>query len=372
MYCLKCQLKVLKKTISKYYILLLLTFLFSGLLLGCSVKRTPVPTGTIPLPQPVSPKDEEYGHDVLNAITRQFPLSTNDKDILRVRNIVSTITEKNNLAREPWHVFVLDADNVSNAGATRGNFVFVWSGVLTALKNDAELAGMLSHEISHVLAGHILASPEEEANQMISGIVGVAARSIISNQPGMIGQFGEVAEAIITNSIKGFIVNPESQRQELEADEIGMFLMARAGFDPRHNISFWERARSDPRFGSNGFEFLSSHPNSTTRFNHLREILPLAMREFKGNSQTSNFDHNSKSINVNKSKIIYSKITKIPTPIFNSPSPHSPVVMELTKPNQNIKIVCRIDNWLKISEPKTGFVHRLDTTTFNLKIESCS
>ena len=117
--------------------LLLIGFLFFSI--GCSTGRTPVPLGVIPSGAYVSAEDEAYGHQVLATLNREYPMSRDDAAINRVRELVMRLAKAANADHNPWNVFVLEGDSVVNAAATRGNYVFVWTGMLRAAPDDGEL-----------------------------------------------------------------------------------------------------------------------------------------------------------------------------------------------------------------------------------------
>lgn len=244
------------------------------LTISCAPGRRPIPAGVIPDAPQVDSQDELYGKQVLQQLSRQFPISHDAYQNERVQKLVDRLTRYGTSSRDYWKVYVLSDDSVKNAAATRGEYVFVWSGMLRAVPSDSELAAVVSHEIGHVLAGHTKATPGEEANQMISGTAGQAAGSLLG------GIEGQIAQTVLSQVLQGFLVNPESQRKEYEADQIGLFIMADAGYDPRSAIDFWTRASSDPNFTNSSLEFLSTHPSSENRLERLRALLPEAERRF--------------------------------------------------------------------------------------------
>lgn len=243
-------------------------------LIGCGPLRPPVPVGTIPSPTPVSAEDEEYGHRVLGELTRTAPLSRDDAAIRRVREIAQRITATiPGAEREPWHVFVLEDVNMVNAGATRGNYLFVWTGMLQTVRNDDELAMVIAHELGHLLAEHVVETPQEAARRILSGVAGNITGEVVARQ-GPWGAAAGLAGLIVRSALEATLVNPEQQRKELEADHIGLFLMARAGFDPSRGIGFWERALADATIGGPNLGLLSTHPPTEERLEALRELLP--------------------------------------------------------------------------------------------------
>jgi predicted Zn-dependent protease len=185
-----------------------------------------------------------------------------------------------NADSNPWNVFVLEGDNVANAGATRGNYVFVWTGMLRTAQTDGELATVIAHELGHVLANHTKPTAQEEANQMMARTTGEIAGQIVASQPGY-GPLAQITGVLVTELIKAIAVNPETQRLETEADQIGFFLMADAGFDPNEALSLWSKMASSSSGSGEPLQFLSSHPASSDRLEALQTLLPEAMARYR-------------------------------------------------------------------------------------------
>jgi predicted Zn-dependent protease len=257
-----------------FFYALLLSFL------GCASTRTPIPVGVVPTLRPTSSNEINYSKQALQQITSQYPLSKDQRIIQRVRGIIGELLSiRPDLKNASWRVYVLHGDDVVNAAATQGNLILVWSGITKLLKDDQQLAAVLAHEIGHILAGHALPDPAEEVNRALSGVAGLAARGIARHSP-----LAAIAESLARESVAALIVNPESQRKELEADQIGVFLMADAGFDPRAALTLWGEAM---RGSSGPIEMFSTHPASKTRLQKIREFLPKAMERYRigrGNS----------------------------------------------------------------------------------------
>ncbi len=253
-------------------------FLVLLFVIGCS-SRAPIPPGTVPQQITVSAADEQYGHDVLSALTEQFPLDTSDERINRVRDIADRLAIASGNDQNPWHVHVLKDDSVKNAAATRGNYLFVWSGMFNTIRDDTELATIISHEMGHVLANHTAATPEEEAAAILSGVVGMAASGVLSARG--YGGLSDLAQVLVENVFKAALVNPGSQANELEADHIGLFLMSDAGYNPEEAYAFWQRVQSDPDFQSATLQFFSSHPSTQERVQQLAKYLDAAKERYQ-------------------------------------------------------------------------------------------
>lgn len=247
---------------------------------GCSAGRTPVPVGFIPQEAYVTAEDEEFGHQVLSQLSRSYPLERDDQAIERVRGLVSRLATAAHADQHPWNVFVLRGDEVVNAAATRGNYLFVWTGMLHKATTDGELATVISHELGHLLAGHTKPTPMEEASAIMAQASGNIAGQIVSTQPGY-APLAQLAAVLVSEGMKAVFVNPGSQRLELEADQIGFFLMAEAGYDPREALNFWGTMSEDPNNSGEGIQFLSSHPASSERLETLNQLLPQALERYK-------------------------------------------------------------------------------------------
>lgn len=245
---------------------------------GCGPSRAVIPPGEIPPAPQVSTEDEQYGHNVLSELTRQYPLERSDAAINSVRDIVERLARAANAANEPWHVFVLRGDSVVNAAATRGNYVMVWTGLLRLARTEGELATVLAHELGHLLAGHTQPTAAEEASAIIAQTTGNIAGQVLATQ-GSYGVLASIAGSLVTEAIRAVAVNPESQRQELEADQIGFFLMADAGYDPNEALAIWSTLSADN--GGSALQFLSSHPANEERLEALRALLPRAVRRYE-------------------------------------------------------------------------------------------
>jgi predicted Zn-dependent protease len=248
-------------------------------LCGCGARRPPVPVGDVPAVQAVSADDERYGQSVLAELVERYELDRDDANIERVRLITDRLTEAANAGSEPWHVYVLKDDNFKNAAATRGNYIFVWTGMLRTVSGDDELATVLAHEIGHVLAGHTARDPNDEVNRMIAGVAGAVTGQAVGAYG--YGPVADIANILVKAAIEAIIVNPVSQEREFEADHIGLFLMADAGYDPTAGVEFWRRAQFDDSLSSGLLEFLSTHPSTDERFAKLSVYLPDAADRYE-------------------------------------------------------------------------------------------
>lgn len=167
-----------------------------------------------------------------------------------------------------WEYKLVDSPDV-NAWCMPGGKIVVYTGIMPIAKNDAGLATVMGHEVSHALANH--GAQRMSAAQIQSlGAVGVAVatggqsaekQAMWQQYYGMGSQVG--------------VMLPFSRSHETEADKIGLVLMAIAGYNPEESINFWTRMSA----GSNGqapAEMLSTHPSDATRIANLQAMVPEA------------------------------------------------------------------------------------------------
>lgn len=161
-------------------------------------------------------------------------------------------------ARSGWDTAVF-ADNEPNAFALPGGKVGVYTGIFSVARNQDQLAGVIAHEIGHVLSRH---HDERITRQMgAQAIVGVAGAAA-----GNYGQLVSQGGSILAQT--GFLL-PGSRAQETEADVVGQQLMARAGFDPRGAVSLWQNMIAAG--GGRPPQWLSTHPDPQARIGELQK-----------------------------------------------------------------------------------------------------
>jgi predicted Zn-dependent protease len=178
-----------------------------------------------------------------------------------VANVIRALPAKERLG---WEVVVFD-DNMVNAFALPGRKVGVYEGIFRVARNQDQLATVLGHEVAHVLADH--ANERVSTSTLASG----ATRALAAGAGYYAGQH---AMGLLGVGLQMGVLMPFNRKQESEADEYGLELMAEAGFDPGQSIPLWEnmakvQSEAPP-------EFLSTHPSGETRIKDLRALLPEA------------------------------------------------------------------------------------------------
>jgi metalloendopeptidase OMA1, mitochondrial len=175
-----------------------------------------------------------------------------------------------------WQFAVIDDPKQQNAFALPGGKVAVYTGLYPVAQNTGGLAVVMGHEIAHVVARH-------GAERMSQGLAAQAGGAVLG---GILGG-GASAEAVMAAYGLGAqlgVLLPYGRTQESEADHIGLILMARAGYDPREALGFWERMERASQ-GGGPPEFISTHPSHGTRLEQIRAWLPEAQRYYEASAR---------------------------------------------------------------------------------------
>jgi predicted Zn-dependent protease len=194
------------------------------------------------------------------------------------RALVTTVGERvvrqSGAGQTPYEFrfYALGDQETVNAFALPGGPVFITRALLGRLENEAQLAGVLGHEVGHVVARH---SAEQIAqSQLAQGLVG-AAGVAGSDDNGSGQQSAQVAAAVAQ-----MVQLRYGRKDEIQADTLGVRMMADAGYDPRALIEVM-RILEESSGGGGQPEFMSSHPNPGNR----REIISAAIeRLYPGGS----------------------------------------------------------------------------------------
>lgn len=163
--------------------------------------------------------------------------------------------------------FNLIASNQVNAFCMPGGKIVVYEGILPVARTDDELATVIAHEVAHAVAKH---SNERLSQAILRQYGGQALGQILSGSSA-----GAQVVGNILYNVGGKLIFelPYSRKQEYEADQIGLYLMALAGYDYHNAPNLWVKMASRSG-GGNQSEVMSSHPNDQNRIRAIREEIP--------------------------------------------------------------------------------------------------
>ena len=211
-------------------------------------------------------------------------LSTNAE----YQSMLSTVGEKMQVAVEAymikegheaqiasldWEFNVVESDEI-NAWAMPGGKIVFYSGIMPVCKDEQGIAVVMGHEIAHVLAQH---GNERMSQQMVAQYGSAALGEFMNAQPEKTQYLYNTAFAV--GAQYGALL-PFSRLHEREADKIGQIIMAMAGYDPAHAVTFWKDMNAMSS-GASTPEFMSTHPSYDTRIQVLTDNIAPARKYLK-------------------------------------------------------------------------------------------
>lgn len=199
--------------------------------------------------------------------------------VRRVGNRIATAVTKyldangmaDRVAGYHWEFNLVDSKE-ANAWCMPGGKVVVYTGILPITQNEAGLAVVLGHEISHAIARH---GNERMSEALVAQGIEVAGSVALDKNPQTRDIF---LQAFGVGGNLGMLAF--SRRDELEADQLGLMFMAMAGYDPRAAIPFWQRMENMSQ-GQQPPEFLSDHPSDENRVAQIERLMPTALKYYQ-------------------------------------------------------------------------------------------
>ena len=213
--------------------------------------------GTPELPDPGHPgmsreQQEKLGLQAMNEVYKEMPVLPDSNSIVEyVQHLGAKLARQ--IPQEyswPYQFHVIEQKEI-NAFALPGGPIFINIGTINAAQNEAQLAGVMSHEMSHVYMQHS-AKQATSSKRTIAEILGAAAGAIGGNVVGDLARFGT-----------GTFLLRYSREDEAQADAVGAIIMYKAGYNPIELANFFEIIGHQS--GSGGPQFLSDHPNPGNR-----------------------------------------------------------------------------------------------------------
>jgi metalloendopeptidase OMA1, mitochondrial len=211
-------------------------------------------------------QDADMGLQAYQQIKQEEPVSRDAALNERVQRVGRRIAKVSGEPDWNWQ-FTLFDNPEPNAFALPGGKVGVYTGLFKVARNDDQLAAVMGHEIGHAIARH---GAERMSQGILAQLGGVAVGAATGSQA-----YVDVYSQLATLGV----ILPYSRTQESEADEIGLMLMAEAGYDPREAIKLWQNFEA--LGGQRPPEFLSTHPSEGTRIERLKELIPEALERYE-------------------------------------------------------------------------------------------
>lgn len=195
-----------------------------------------------------------------------------------VAGVGQKLAAQSHRAKLKWSFTVLDSPQV-NAFAVPGGYVYITRGLMAYLDNEAELAGVLGHEIGHVTARH---GAQQATRQMGAGIgvglatLGGALLEMATGIPGLAQAAGGVAQVGAAGLVAKY-----SREQELQADQLGAEYLVRSHYDPANMVEVIQALKDQERYAAAAAKaagrpapeapgWLASHPSNDQRLQQIR------------------------------------------------------------------------------------------------------
>ena len=234
--------------------------------------------GAPELPDPGNPsmtRDEQQklGLQAAREVYRQMPVLPDSSPLTKYvqkvgERLANTIPPQRSW---PFQFHVIEQKEI-NAFALPGGQMFVNVGTIRSADNEAELAGVMAHEMAHVYMQH--SAKQQEKSSLLGGLAGIAGA--IAGSMG--GTWGKLAQGGIQFGA-GTLMLKYSRADEAQADAVGAIILWKAGYNPVALADFFEKIAQQ---GSSGPQFLSDHPNPGNRREAIeREIAEWPSRQYQ-------------------------------------------------------------------------------------------
>jgi predicted Zn-dependent protease len=260
-----------------------LAFFLAGIMLLVACATVPV-TGRRQLSLISAPEMAAMGADSYQQFLQESALSRDAQKTRMVNEVGADVAaaaeafmREHGMEAEidhyQWEFNLVEADTVVNAFCMPGGKIGVYSGILPVAGDETGLAVVVGHEVAHAIANH---GGERMSQLLLVQMGGMALSRAVEEQPEKTRELLMLAFGIGANV---GVMLPYSRKHESEADRIGLILMARAGYDPRAAVPFWERMNQQG--GPRPPEFLSTHPAPQRRIEAIRGHLPEALEHYQ-------------------------------------------------------------------------------------------
>ena len=208
-------------------------------------------------------QDIEVGREAVKDVEKQMPVVANAQFSEYVNRLGQNLARYAPGYRFPYRFTLINAKEI-NAFALPGGPIYVHTGVIAAAASEAQLAGVLAHEISHVALRH-------STNQASKAMLAQAPLAILGGVLSGGGLGGQLAQLGIAFGMNSAFLK-FSRGAEQQADEQGAQILYDAGYDLRAMAQFFETIERES--GNRALEFLSSHPNPGNREKNILQLIP--------------------------------------------------------------------------------------------------
>ena len=264
---------------------LIITLVLAGTFSGCATNRITGRTqAMIVSDESAAQQSQQAYNQLIGDAAKKKVLDEDTTQLGRVQSIakpliLQAVKLRPDAQKWNWEVHVLKTGEV-NAWCMAGGKMAVYNGLLQKIQpTDDELAAVMGHEISHALLSHQAEKLSRTQMQKVGVTAGVLAGALFGVN---LGGLASVADSVATVGLQ----LPNSREAEMEADNVGTELAARAGFNPEAAVTLWEKMIQVSK--SSTPEWLSTHPNPESRIANMKirakQLIPVYEAAKKGQS----------------------------------------------------------------------------------------
>jgi len=283
--------------------------------------------------------DIQVGKQAADEMKKQLPLCNDPQVDQYLTQLGMRLVAKlpKTSVQYPWEFHCVN-DKAINAFALPGGYVFVNRGTIEAADTEAQLAGVMAHELSHVVLRH--GTSQASKAQLAQGAAGIVG--------GLFG--GSAGGALLSEGVSlgtGTILLRYSRSAETQADVLGTQTVYDAGYDPRGMAQFFEKLQAESN-GKNPPQFLSDHPNPGNRLERVnQEIDKLGGAPSYAKRDSSEFQA------VKREVLQLPVVKKAPRPATGAANPQPP--SQNAAEYQGRLVTFKYpDNWQKSEDPNGG------------------
>lgn len=252
----------------------------AAVLLGCGTKTVNPVTGQQERSVMSEQQEVQAGAQAHQEILKEYGVLKNDRVQTYVNDIGQRLAKLSHRAQLKWTFTVLDSPEI-NAFALPGGYVYITRGIMAYLDSEADLAGVIGHEIGHVTARHGAQRATRQQDAALVGLLGGLLGAVLDAKGGGgIGQqIGEASQAAAAGYVARY-----GREQELQADGLGAEYLSRVNYDPRNMIDVIRVLKDQERFAQevaraegrpvpqSGNSWLASHPSNDQRLEAIGRI----------------------------------------------------------------------------------------------------
>ena len=211
-------------------------------------------------------QDVEMGQQVSRDAEKQVPMLNDARVDNYLNNLGRTLAGHAPGERYPYQYKCVN-DRAINAFALPGGFVYINRGVIEAADNEAQLAGVMAHETSHVALRH---GTNQASKAYVAQVPLAILGGVLGNNNSMKAMLAQLGADFATNSL----LLKYSRTAESQADEMGTQILYDSGYDPRAMAQFFQKIQAEDKSGR-PVEFFSNHPNPDNRLERVDQEISL-------------------------------------------------------------------------------------------------